>query len=110
MSNEIPDLPASPLLMPTPHDDGPLFHLGRTVATPGALAQCTENNVSPALFLARHQHADWGDLVEADCTANEQALFEGGRLFSAYIVGNAKLYVITESDRSVTTILKCEEY
>jgi hypothetical protein len=110
MSNEIPDLPASSLSMPTPHDDGPLFPLGQTVATPGALAHCSENNVSPALLLARHQHGDWGDTCETDSEANEQALFDGGRLLSVFKVAQEKIYVITEWDRSVTTILKASEY
>jgi hypothetical protein len=108
MSNEIPDLPS--FSMPTPHDDGPLFPLGTTVATPGALAHCSENNVSPALLLARHHHGDWGDTCETDSEANEQALFDGGRLFSVFMVAQEKIYVITEWDRSVTTILKASEY
>lgn len=110
MPKKFPDLPVTSLSMPTPRDDGPLFPLGRTVATPGALAHCSENNVSPVLLLARHQHGDWGDLVEADCEANEQALFEGGRLLSKYRVANESLYVITEADRSSTCILFPSEY
>ena len=110
MSKEIPDLPASSLSMPTPHDDGPLFPLGRTVATPGALAHCEKHNVSPLSLIAQHHRGRWGCLVKDDKIANENALFSGGRLLSAYVVGNEKLYVITEWDRSVTTVLKASEY
>ncbi len=110
MSNEIPDLPARPLSMPTPHDDGPLFPLGRTVATPGALAHCEQHNVSPLSLIARHQHADWGDLCSDDRVANESALFSGGRLLSAYLISGEKLYAITEACRSATTLLLAREY
>lgn len=110
MSNEFPDSPATSLSMPAPHDDGPLFLLGRTVATPGALECCAKNNVSPVSLIARHHRGDWGNLVKDDKIANENALFSGGRLLSAYRVGGEKLYCITEWDRSVTTLLLAGEY
>ncbi|MBK8401307.1 MAG: hypothetical protein IPL29_09720 [Propionivibrio sp.] len=96
--------------MPIPHDYDPLFPLGRTVATPGALAHCEKHNVSPMSLIAQHHRGQWGCLVEDDQIANENALFSGGRLLSAYIVGNAKLYVVTEWNRSVTTLLLAREY
>ncbi|MFZ4535577.1 type I restriction endonuclease subunit M [Propionivibrio sp.] len=110
MSNKLLDLPATSLSMPTPHDDGPLFPLGRTVATPGALAHCDKHNVSPLSLIAQHHRGQWGCLVKDDKIANESALFSGGRLLSAYAVGGDMLYVITECDRSVTTVLKANEY
>jgi hypothetical protein len=110
MSNEIPDLPASSLSLPTPHDDGPLFPLGQLVGTPCALELCANNNVSPLTLIGRHHRGDWGDLCEDDQSANENALFAGGRLFSSYRVGGEKLYCITEWDRSVTTLLLAQEY
>lgn len=87
-----------------------LFPLGRVVATPGALEHCEMRNLSPLSLIDRHQRGDWGDLVEDDKIANENALFSGGRLLSAYRVAEEKLYVITEWDRSATTLLRAEEY
>jgi len=109
-SNEIPDLPASSLSMPNPHDDGPLFPLGQVVATPGALEHCAKNNVSPLSLISQHSRGRWGDLVKDDKIANENALFSGGRILSAYRVADEKLYVITEWDRSITTLLLAREY
>ena len=58
----------------------------------------------------RYQHCDWGDLSESDQAENEQALKEGERIFGLYNIGNEKVYIITEWDRSVTTILFPYEY
>lgn len=90
---------------------GPLFALGRTLATPGALEACTEANVEPVVLFARHQSGDWGDLCSEDLEANENALQHGGRLFSAYdLPTDTRVWVITESDRSATTLLTPMEY
>jgi hypothetical protein len=88
----------------------PLFNLGQTVATPGALDALQTAGVSPITLLVRHQCGDWGDLETEDKRANDQALKHGSRLLSAYLLGTVKLWVITESDRSVTTILLPSEY
>lgn len=53
---------------------------------------------------------DWGDLCDDDKRLNDQALIDGGGLLSAYGVAGQKLYVITEWDRSVTTMLLAEDY
>ena len=58
----------------------------------------------------RFRPGDWGDLTPADQRANNEALAEGSRILSAYVVGDRKLWVITEADRSATTILLPEEY
>jgi hypothetical protein len=60
--------------------------------------------------LARHRKGDWGDLGEEDKKANDSALKTGGRLFSAYVFGDEKIWIITEADRSATTVLFPEEY
>ena len=88
------------------------FPLGQVVATPGALRLLEEKRVSPELLLKRHQNGDWGVVCLSDRHANEDALRLGERLLSAYVVGGDadKLWIITEADRSVTTILKPEEY
>jgi len=87
------------------------FPLGRTLSTPGALTALTEARTSPLALLARHARGDWGDLDEEDWQANERALTTGERLFSAYtLLTRARLWVITEADRSATTLLLPEEY
>lgn len=92
------------------YSDGPLFPLGRVVATPGALEHCAKNNITPLTLIGRHHRGDWGDLCEDDRSANENALFAGGRILSSYRVADEKLYCITEWDRTVTTLLLAREY
>ena len=88
-----------------------LFSLGQVVATPGALTALQKAGQQPQEFLARHLQGDWGDLCEEDRQENALSLDRSFRLLSRYntSVGEA-LYVITEADRSVTTILLPEEY
>ena len=89
----------------------PLFPLGQIVATPGALALLEQARKSPLEFLSRHLRGDWGDLCQEDKTENELSLKHGLRLLSSYPVTNSeKLWIITEADRSVTTLLLPEEY
>ncbi|RQM49327.1 hypothetical protein EHZ19_06710 [Paraburkholderia bannensis] len=90
----------------------PLFPLGRTVATPGAVDAMRNAGISPVLLLRRHQCGDWGELDGEDRAANDRAVVEGTRLLSVYRVGGKqeKLWVISEWDRSVTTILTPGEY
>ena len=90
----------------------PLFPAGQIVATPGALALLEQANKMPAEFLSRHLCGDWGDALGPDDNAeNELSLKQGFRLFSVYTVKAAeKLWVITEADRSVTTLLLPSEY
>lgn len=87
------------------------FDLGTVVGTPGALQALEEAGQQPQEFLQRHHAGDWGDLDEHDRAANHAALREGGRLFSAYSTRNGtRLWIITEWDRSVTTILLPSDY
>jgi hypothetical protein len=88
------------------------FPLGQLVATPGALAALEEAGVSPAELLGRHLSGDWGTLDEDDWAANDRALLEGTRLLSAYILPqtNERIWIITEWDRSATTLLLPGEY
>lgn len=88
-----------------------LFNLGRIVITPGAVMslQVAENH--PVQFLARHVTGDWGDLPEEDIEENKYSIDRGLRVFSAYELDTGgKIYVITEWDRSVTTVLVPDEY
>jgi hypothetical protein len=92
-------------------DNKPLFALGQVVATPGALAALEDAGQNPGEFLQRHVTGDWGDLDEHDRNENELALRQGLRLLSAYqTTKGVRLWVITEWDRSVTTLLLPEEY
>ena len=89
----------------------PAFELGQIVATPGALAALRKAGQQPGEFLTRHINRDWGDLDEEDRKENEYSLEHGFRLLSAYKTNAAdRLWIITEADRSVTTLLLPEEY
>lgn len=89
----------------------PLFPAGQIVATPGALALLEQANQSPLGFLSRHLRGDWGDLCPDDKTENEQSLKHGFRLMSSYqVTDTERLWIITEADRSVTTLLLPAEY
>jgi len=85
------------------------FTLGNLVATPGALAAIEPREIFEAL--GRHSQGDWGEVNDEDRQENELSLAQGFRLFSVYWSrGGVKFWVITEADRSVTTVLLPEEY
>ncbi|MBX7257358.1 MAG: hypothetical protein K1Y02_13425 [Candidatus Hydrogenedentes bacterium] len=85
------------------------FSLGQTVITRNALETLHPEDVPTSM--ARHHAGDWGDLCDEDRQTNDRALAHGGRLFSAYHDRNGtKFYIITECDRSVTTVLLPEDY
>ncbi len=87
------------------------FPLGRTVATPGAIEALVRAGETPLPYLARHVAGDWGDVDQDDKAENESALKDGLRILSAYrLADNTRIWVITEADRSVTTILLPDEY
>ena len=88
-----------------------LFALGQIVATPGALEVLEASHQSPADFLARHVRGDWGELSADDIAENEFSLKNGFRLLSSYATASGqKLWVITEEDRALTTLLLPDEY
>jgi hypothetical protein len=84
--------------------------LGRVVATPGALKLLMETGGHPFDYLARHATGDWGELCAFDRRQNEIALSDGYRVFSSYDMPAGRVWIITEADRSITTILLPEEY
>ena len=95
----------------------PLFALGNIVATPGALDACSHEH--RLACLARHVHGDWGCVDAEDAETNAEAARWGGRILSAYPLDPAKpckgfgdncLWIITEADRSATTLLLPDEY
>lgn len=85
------------------------FALGRTVMTQGVAALVKEGN-NPAPLLHRHLRGDWGDVDEGDAQLNNESTQNDSRILSAYKLGGEKVWIITEADRSVTTILLPEEY
>ena len=87
------------------------FNLGQIVATPGALEALEQAGQDAWELLSRHASGDWGTLSDADREENETSLEHGFRILSSYVLSNgAKVWVITEADRSATTVLLPEEY
>ena len=84
------------------------FPLGRIVITTNAARRLTTREMHEAL--RRHASGDWGDLPAEDAEQNGFAFRNGGRLFSAYGTGNRRFWIITEADRSATTLLLPWEY
>ena len=85
------------------------FSLGQVVTTLGISELLTPQEIS--MLLDRHVMGDWGDMSKSDKNLNDQALAMGlGRLFSSYITPKGKVWIITEADRSITTVLLPSEY
>ena len=90
---------------------GARFALGETFITPGAQETLEISGETPIQFLRRHMCGDWGEISEDDARENELSLTEGFRLLSAYrTIKGQKIWIITEADRSATTILLPSEY
>ena len=88
-----------------------LFKPGQVVATPGALEAMQNNNCHSLDLLTRHLSGDWGEIPKEDAKANQDALKYGERILSNYpLESGARIWIITERDRSVTTFLLPEEY
>ena len=97
--------------MSTPTPTAPLFKLGQLVMTVSARDALVEAEQNPYEFLQRHASGDWGELCDEDKRENELSVREGFRILSAYRTRkDVRLWVITEADRSSTTILLPEEY
>lgn len=90
----------------------PLFSLGQIVATPGALSALGDDCTTAESLLQRHVTGDWGELSEEDRQENAFSVREGFRILSAYRLprSGVKLWIITEADRSATTLLLPDEY
>ena len=87
-----------------------LFPMGQTLATPGALRIMAQFGFLPADLLSRHTRGDFGVVCPEDAQANAEAIIQGSRILSSYVVGSQRIWVITEADRSSTTILLPDEY
>lgn len=91
--------------------DAPKFSLGQLVATPGALSALAANAQQALDLICRHVHGDWGEVDAQDKRANDRSLKDKNRLLSAYrLKDGTRVWIITEADRSATTILLPEEY
>lgn len=87
----------------------PLFQIGNLFATPNAIEQVPNDEIAQAL--TRHQQGDWGIVSRDDKAANNAALKHETRILSAYKTSKGKkFWIITEADRSMTTVLMPEDY
>ena len=87
------------------------FNFGQVVATATLVRYCEEKNFSLLPYLIRHGNCDWGDVCKDDKAANDEALKEGLRVLSEYKLPDGKrIWIITEADRSATTMLFPEDY
>ena len=84
------------------------FPLGRLVVTSNAIARLSPEQIADGI--ERHARGDWGDISPADAAENDLSLREGFRLLSAYDKGDRRFWIITEADRSLTTVLLPEDY
>jgi hypothetical protein len=93
---------------PEPHGK---FELSQIVGTPGAVEAFERTGQNPLEFIARHWTGDWGDLEEEDKEENEFSVGRELRILSAYHLSDGtRVWVITEADRSTTTLLLPKEY
>jgi hypothetical protein len=87
-----------------------LFPIGDLFITPGAERVCRSFPMPPNLLVVRHVTGDWSDMTPDSREGNRRAIRVGARVFSAYQYGEHRFFVVTEADRSSTTILLAEEY
>lgn len=87
------------------------LNLGQVVATPGAIEALKAATTNPLILLIRHASGDWGTVCDEDWEANDDAVKRGYRVLSSYELSTGeKIWIITEADRSVTTLLLPSEY
>ena len=85
--------------------------LGQVVGTPAALEALAAAGADVVQLLARHALGEWGDLGAEDKRLNDRAVKDGSRLLSAYLLSDGvKVWIITQADRSTTTVLLPDEY
>ncbi len=92
------------------HLHPPLLPLGHLVASPGALEVVREHGVDVVALLRRHAAGDWGRVSPEDAHGGDLAVRHGARVLSAYPTPGGTLWVLTEADRSATTVLLPSEY
>ena len=90
---------------------GRKFALGQVIMTLGAAEAFAASGEDPLPFLARHQRGDWGTVNPEDAAENELSVAQGFRVLSAYTLRDGtRIWVLTEADRSATTLLLPAEY
>ena len=104
-AHEFPSAPAS-----FNQEFKPLFTLGQIVATPAVIAHFNEHHQSILPLLRRHVSGDWGELCAEDKAENALSVQQGFRILSRYTVAGETVWIVTEADRSVTTVLFPSEY
>lgn len=87
-----------------------LFPLGQVVATRAVLTHLEKHGINAQTYLDRHMRGDWGEVPSEDAVENAFSVQNGFRVLSSYTVADAKIWIITEADRSVTTLLFPAEY
>ncbi len=102
--------PRQPTTDPTTAEARARFDLGRLVATLGALEIARAHVLDVVALVHRHHAGDWGTVCADDALANDRALVDGARVLSAYDTPGGELWIITEADRSATTVLLPSEY
>jgi hypothetical protein len=99
------------MVAPNPQRPIQRFHLRQVVLTPGAISALERAFVSADVLLERHQRGDYGDVCQEDWKANDEAVVNGERVLSSYKLHTGeKIWIITEADRSATTLLLPEDY
>lgn len=88
----------------------PLFALGVIVATPAVLAHLSKHGINAQLYLERHVHGNWGDVPPEDAKENQFSVEQGFRILSSYNIAGERVWIITEADRSSSTLLFPHEY
>ena len=98
--------------LPTPENrNRPLFALGHLVATAGVNAHLIDNGIDPTPFILQHHCGLWGgDVPPEDAQENDFSVLNGFRVLSSYLIANERVWIITEADRSSTTLLFPSEY
>ncbi len=111
MTEQTPSLGRASFDLSPLSDVLPRFPLGVVMATPGVTRLDQAGTINACEYLARHAIGDWGDLCHEDWRFNQRSLACGGRLMSSYRVNDQlKIWVITEWDRSCTTLTLPSEY
>ena len=95
---------------PITNEHPPRFALGKIIATRAVFEHLEASNIDASRYLKRHACGDWGDIQTEDKAENEFAVTRRLRLLSSYLIGGERIWVITEADRSVTTLLFPHEY
>jgi hypothetical protein len=97
--------------LPTPGKrNRPLFSLGHLIATSGVNAHIIDNGIDPTPFIRQHHCGRWGDVPPEDAQENDFSVLNDFRILSSYQMAGKRVWIITEADRSSTTLLFPAEY